>query len=401
MDSGGVSDTVREGLDDALRHELEELEKAHLRRRLREVTTPQGAEIHCDGQRCVNFASNDYLGLAGESFMAEAAAKAARDYGVGSGASRLISGTQTPHLELERELALFKETEASLAFACGYSTALGTIPALVGNGDVVILDKLSHASLVDGARLSGATMRVFPHNDTETLASHLRWAREKYPQARVLVVTESVFSMDGDLAPLSEIVALKEKHGAWLMLDEAHGVGVVGEGGRGLVQALGMQGRVEVQMGTLGKALGAAGGYIAGSRVLVDFLVNRARSFIFSTAPPPAQAAAAAAAVRWLQTGEGRARVERLASHRALLAGLCRGLVPEELPSAIVPVMVGEEGAALEVAAKALQAGYYLPAVRYPTVPKGKARLRLTLTATQAEEQVRRVAAYLDSVLLQ
>jgi 8-amino-7-oxononanoate synthase len=376
-------------MDRILREELDALDAKHLRRKLRGMHSPQGAVIASGGKTLLNFASNDYLGLADEAFLKEAAIRAARDFGAGSGSARLISGTLPPHEDLERALAEFKRTEAALAFACGFSTAVGAIPALVGKDDVVILDKLSHACLVDGSRLSGATLRIFPHNDLNKLASHLQWARTKFPKARVLVVTESVFSMDGDVAPLREMVELKEKFGAWLLVDEAHGVGVLGAQGRGLVDSLGLGARVEVQMGTLGKALGAAGGYIAGSQTLVDLLVNRSRSFIFSTAPPPAQAAAAAGALRWLPTNAGRERLRHLETLRVHWNVLqSNGEESSTAQSAIVPVPVGDEELALKQAARLWDEGFFVPAIRYPVVARGRARLRVTLTAAHTREQL-------------
>lgn len=379
-------------IEQVLFPQLEELTSKNLRRSLRILETPQGAEGVIDGRRVINFSSNDYLGLAAEGFLCEAFAEAVKRYGVGAGGSRLISGTQTAHLALENALASFKKTEAALAFSCGYTTALGTIPALVGKNDIIVLDKLSHACLVDAAKLSGATLRIFPHNDLVKLDAHLHWARNKFPQAKILVITESVFSMDGDLAPLREIVEIKERYGAWLLVDEAHGVGVIGEEGRGWIEALGLGGRVEIQMGTLGKALGTAGGYIAGSRILIDWLINRARSFIFSTAPPAAVAVAATAALEWVQTSAGKERIHCLHKNLATLFQLCPKVL-ETLPrSAIVPIMAGDEAKALELAKDFLNHGLFVPAVRFPTVPKGSARLRLTLSALHRQEHLELVA---------
>jgi len=384
-------------MDRLLAEELAQLESVHLRRRLRTLFSAQGPEVVVDGKRLINFSSNDYLGLASESFLIEAVCRAAREYGAGTGASRLISGTQSPHVRLEEELAAFKQLPAALVFGSGYATAVGTIPALVGQGDTVILDKLSHACLVDGARLSGATLRVFGHNDMSKLEALLRGVRQKQPSSRILVITESVFSMDGDTARLSEIVALKEQFGAWLLLDEAHGIGVIGERGQGLAHAVGLQDRIEVQMGTMGKALGVAGGYVAGSRTLVDFLINRSRSFIFSTAPPASQAAAAGEALRWLRGREGVQRIERLRANRQLIAALCPQHVKQEPAAAIVPIHVGDEAEALALASRCIEAGAFIPAVRFPTVPRGKARLRLTLTASHSREQIKLAAQVLAS----
>ncbi len=370
-----------------LGEQLDAIEAQSLRRRLRRIGSPPGAIVIVDGREAVNFSSNDYLGLADDPRLRGAATAAIEKFGAGAGSSRLISGSQSPHVELEAALARFKRTEAALTFATGHAAALGTIPALVGPDDVVILDKLSHACLVDAARLSGATIRVFPHNHLEKLERLLAWAREKYAKSNVLVVTESVFSMDGDLAPLREIVELKERFGAWLLLDEAHGMGVRGPNGRGLAAELEVADRVEVHMGTLGKALGASGGVIGGSARLIDLLVHRARSFIFSTAPVPAAAAAAAEAVRLLEGGEAEPRRERLWTNVRRFAA--------DADSAIVPQMVGDEAGAVALSERLAAEGLLAPAVRYPTVARGQARLRVTLSAAHSEAQVDRMAAAL------
>jgi glycine C-acetyltransferase/8-amino-7-oxononanoate synthase len=260
--------------------ELAELKSHSLLRRLREFNSAQQPAMETAGKQLVNFSSNDYLGFATEPALKQAAKDAIDQYGVGSGASRLVCGTLTPHVRLEERLAEFKRTAAALCFSSGYAAAVGTIGALAQKEDVVILDKLCHASLIDGAKLSGAVVRVFPHNHLGKLESHLQWAREHYPEARVIVVTESVFSMDGDWAALAEIVEIKNRYDALLLFDEAHAVGVIGDHGRGLADQLGLAGKVDIQMGTMSKALGVSGGYICGGRRLVDLVINRARSFI-------------------------------------------------------------------------------------------------------------------------
>jgi 8-amino-7-oxononanoate synthase len=368
---------------------LSSMEKQGLRRSLRVVESSRGTLITIAGRELVNFSSNDYLGLASHPEIASAMAEAAQRWGAGSTASRLICGTSAEHAALEEEIAAAKGTEASLVFSTGVAAATGTIPALVGRGDVVILDKLAHACLIDGVHASGAKMRVFPHNDLAKLESHLKWARETHPKGRHLIVTESVFSMDGDLAPLREIVELKDRHGAILFLDEAHAVGVRGRGAQGLAGELGLAERIEIQMGTLGKALGVSGGYIAGSRPLIDFLINRARSFIFSTAPSPAIAAASRASLRIVQSPEGDALRTRLQENLSLLAGAMKAKLP---PSAIMPLILGGEERALSEAARLQEAGFFVPAIRYPTVPRKTARLRITLSAAQSHEQIRRLA---------
>jgi len=389
--------SLANSFDHQLDFELAELRDQGLHRALRRVDSPQGPQLVIDGWALLNFSSNDYLGLATHPALQEAARRAVGDFGAGAGASRLICGSLAPHHELESALAEFKATEAALAFSSGYSTALGTIPALVGKNDVVILDKLVHASIVDAARLAGAKLRLFRHNDPASLEKVLKWARSRRTSThhaprttRLLIVTESVFSMDGDLAPLREIIELKEQHGAWLLLDEAHATGLFGEHRRGLAEAQGLAGHVEIQMGTLGKALGAAGGFIAGSRQLIELLVNRARSFIFSTAPVPAAAAAATAAIRLIQTAEGETlrtrlwqRVDELKNE--LIRAGC-SLPPVQ--SAILPLHVGDERKAVELAAGLRERGVFIPAIRYPSVARGAARLRVTVTAAHTSEHI-------------
>ncbi|MFZ4681489.1 MAG: 8-amino-7-oxononanoate synthase [Terrimicrobiaceae bacterium] len=383
-------------LDQFLRGALGRIEAGGLLRSLRVIDSAQGAKVVCEGRRLLNFSSNDYLGLAAHPRLIEAARQAVAEAGAGAGASRLISGTHRYHEQLEEELARFKNTASALTFSSGYAAALGVIPALAANGDVVILDKLCHACLIDAARLSGAVLRVFPHNHLGKLESHLRWAREKHPQARILVVVESVYSMDGDLAPLHEIVELKDRFGAWLFVDEAHALGVLGHHGRGLADEHDVPDRVEVQMGTLGKALGAGGAYVCGSAALRDYLINSARSFIFSTAPPPGVAAAACAAVSLLASAEGADLVQRLSGLRETLTDLV-GCAPS--PSAIVPVLIGNEGRAMEVSRRLWDAGFFVPAIRYPTVAKGAARLRITVTAGHTEQDLRSLASTLERSL--
>jgi len=380
-------------MQDLFAEELEELRAHSLDRHLREITIAQGPEVEIGGRRLINFSSNDYLGLANDPRLRKAATSAVNEFGVGAGASRLITGNLSPHLSLERALAKWKGTEASLCFSSGYAAALGTIPAFVGKDDVIVLDKLCHASLIDGARLSGAVLRVFPHNHVGKLESHLEWARREHSGRRVLIITESVFSMDGDRAPLRELVDLKKRFGALLMLDEAHAVGVIGPNGRGLAMAENVSEEIDVQMGTLSKALGTSGGYICGCRTLIEWLINRARSFIYSTAPPPAIAAAALAAVDFLASPEGEERRLLLWERISLMQDLLRrtGLKEQDVAahSAIFPWIVGDEKAALDLAAALQSEGFLVPAIRYPTVAKGAARLRLTVTAAHEAAQIR------------
>lgn len=366
----------------AVEAQLQGLEGANLRRRLRGLSRGRGASIRMeDGREVVNFSSNDYLGMAQSEELKQAMIEAVARHGVGSGASRLVCGNQPAHEELEEALAQFKETEAALAFSSGHAVSIGVLPALLRAEDTVVLDKLSHASLIDGAKLSEATLRVFPHNDVKKLDRLLTGIRAKNAKGRILVVTESVFSMDGDVAPLKELVEVKERHGAWLMVDEAHGFGVLGPQGRGLVAALGLGDRVELQMGTLSKAAGVSGGYLAAKREVIDWLVNKARSLIYSTAPSPAVAATAATAVEMIASDEGERRRQRLWENRIFLFSRLPGLKTAGVAAAIVPVMIGDEAAALNAAAALEMNGYFVPAIRYPTVGRGLARLRVTLSA--------------------
>lgn len=390
-------------MSDLFHDQLQALRAQSLHRKLREIGSAQGAEVRIVGQQLVNFSSNDYLGLANDERLRKAAIAAVEEFGVGAGASRLISGTQSPHVLLETALAKWKGTQAAISFTSGYAAAVGTIPALVGKHDVVLLDKLSHASLIDGARLSGAILRVFPHNHLGKLESHLEWARREHPGRRILVVTESVFSMDGDRAPLQQLVDLKTRFAAMLFLDEAHAVGVLGANGRGLAAEQGLAGEIEVQMGTLSKALGVSGGYICGSRSLIEWLVNRARSFIFSTAPPPALAAAALAAIEFLASDEGEERRQslwrRIKTLRASLPPHREIASPpgqeHEAGSAIHPWIVGDEQDAIDLARSLQSEGFLVPAIRYPTVAKGSARLRITVSAAHEEAQIHAFCAAL------
>ena len=380
--------------------ELAELRARSLLRSLREMDSPQQPTVELAGKKLINFSSNDYLGLATEPALREAAKAAIDQYGVGAGASRLVCGTLSPHVRLEEKLAEFKRTEAALTFSSGYATALGTLGALCQKDDVIILDKLAHASLIDGARLSGAHVRVFPHNHMGKLESHLAWARDNFPEARVVVVTEAVFSMDGDWALLAEIVELKLRFGALLLLDEAHAVGVIGAHGRGLAEQLGLAGAVDIHMGTLSKALGVSGGYVCGGRRLIELLVNRARSFIYSTAPSPAVAAAGCAAVEWMLSAAGEKRRQQLRQNLAQFASEMPPLFSGErkVQSAIVPVLVGKAEAALEAAQLLADKGFLVPAIRFPTVARDAARLRVTLSARHTPRQISGLCAVLRNI---
>jgi len=367
-------------LDSLLRDELDELKDADLLRVLRATDGPSVGML--------NFASNDYLGLSRHPVLIEASREATARHGTGAGASRLITGTDSAVLALEEHLAAWKEKEAALVFSSGYAAALGTIPALVGRGDTVILDKLAHASLIDGARLSGATVRTFLHNDMGRLETLLK--KLSTSKGRLLVVTESIFSMDGDAASLRELVELKDRHGAWLLVDEAHATGLYGPTGAGLVAEAGLSDRAEIVMGTLSKALGSVGGYMAGSRALIDWLTNRARSFIYSTALPAGAIAASHAAVKISRCPEGAALRKSLRENITRFhAGIPAPWKSHTLSSsAIQPLICGDSSDALRLTAALRERGFLIPAIRYPTVPRQAARLRVTLSAAHSGKDI-------------
>lgn len=381
-----------------LQQRLSGIQSAGLLRELRRVDSPQGTRINIAGKSLLSFSSNDYLGLANHPALKEASIKATEKFGAGAGASRLICGSLAPFHELEETLAAFKGAQAALTFSTGYAAAVGTITALMGKDDIIIVDKLVHACIVDAAKLSGAKLRVFAHNNLEDLEEKLRWAKEVQGQPQILLITESIFSMDGDAAPLREIVALKEKYGAWLMVDEAHATGLYGANRRGLAEALDVSDHIEIQMGTLGKAFGASGGYICGSRALVDFLVNRARSFIFSTAPVPAAAAAARAAIQLVQSAAGQKLNEQLWARVAEFKSAISH--PQSaIESAIVPLILGDESVAVAAATKLREQNIFVPAIRYPTVARGAARLRVTLTAAHTANDVQTLGGALSQIV--
>jgi 8-amino-7-oxononanoate synthase len=381
-----VRDTAR-GLDAALADELATLEHAGLRRSLRAVSGRRGAHVRIDGRTVVDFSSNDYLGLAGDPRLAAAVQAACADGPVGAGASRLISGTDPRHQALERALADYKRTEAACLFGSGYLANVGAIPALVGRRDVIYADALNHASLIDGCRLSRAEVRTVPHNDVGALADLLAADRGRF--RRRLVVVDGVFSMDGDLAPLFDLVAAARAEDAWTYVDDAHATGVLGATGRGSAEHWGLEGEVDIVMGTLGKALGTAGAFIAGSRTLIDQLQNRARTFVYTTATPPPLAAAASEALR-IARAEPERRDRLRAGARRLRAGLqAQGHVvtgPED--GHIVPVPIGDSARTMTVAAALAARGFLVGAVRPPTVPTGTARLRLTLSAAHEPGEI-------------
>jgi 8-amino-7-oxononanoate synthase len=377
-----------------LSERLAELESKGLRRRLRMVESPQGPKVVLDGAPVLMLCSNNYLGLADHPRVRRAAANASLRWGTGTGASRLISGTMPAHAELESELASFKGKQAALLFGSGYLANLGVIAALAGEGEVVFSDELNHASIIDGCRLSRAEVFVYRHADSE----HLEWGLRKARGRGALIVTDGIFSMDGDTAPLPELAVLAERNGCRLMVDEAHATGCVGPEGRGSVAAAGLSGQVDVVMGTLGKALGSYGAYVCGSAELRDYLINTCRPMIFSTALPPSVVASAGAALELLQRFPRR--VERLHHNAGVLREALRseGLEVDDSGSHIVPLVVGDAVQAMDLCERILEQGVFAQAIRPPTVPDGTSRLRMCVMATHLVADLRRAARVIGRV---
>jgi glycine C-acetyltransferase/8-amino-7-oxononanoate synthase len=367
---------------------LEELRDRGLHRRLRLIEGPQGPRVTLDGQPVLLLCSNDYLGLANHPRVRGAAADAAMRWGAGAGASRLISGTMQPHGRLEERLAKFKGYEAALLFGSGYLANIGTISTLAGRGSVVFSDELNHASIIDGCRLSRAETFVYRHGDVE----HLAWGLREASGRGALIVTDGVFSMDGDIAPLEQLIDLARRHDCRLMVDEAHATGALGPGGRGSVAAAGLSGEVDIVIGTLGKALGSYGAYVCAKREVTDYLLNTARSFVFSTAPPPPVAAASLAALELLESNPQR--IERLRANAATLRSALsgQGLAVGDSQTQIVPVKVGDATRTMELSERVLERGIFAQGIRPPTVPEGGSRLRFTVMSTHRAEELERAA---------
>jgi glycine C-acetyltransferase/8-amino-7-oxononanoate synthase len=372
---------------------LDELKTLGLHRRTRLVSGPQGPHVLLDGKPVLLLCSNNYLGLADHPTVRQAAADAAMRWGVGAGASRLVSGTMTIHRRLEERLAAFKGRESALLFGSGYLANAGTIAALARPGDVVFSDELNHASIIDGCRLSRADVFVYDHGDAE----HLQWGIADAEGRGALIVTDSVFSMDGDVAPLAEIVDLAQRHGLRTLVDEAHATGVLGPGGRGALAEAGLEDQVDVIVGTLGKALGSYGAFVACDQQMASYLVNAARTFIFSTALPPPAVAAALAALHLLE--ERPRRVEKLAANAATLRGALEreGFDTAGSRTQILPLVIGEAERAMRICETALARGVFAQAIRPPTVPPMTSRLRLAVMATHREEELRAAARTLGA----
>ncbi len=353
---------------------------------IRTVESPQGPWLVVDGKRVLNFCSNNYLGLANDPRLVKAAKDAIDRLGIGPAAVRTIAGTMSIHLELERALAEFKEAEAAISFQSGFNANLATIPAIVGRGDVIFSDELNHASIIDGCRLSRAQIVRYPHNDAGALRALLEEHRGQYERA--LIVTDGVFSMDGDIAPLPALADLAEEFSCMLMVDDAHGEGVLGHGGRGIVHHFGLQGRVHIEVGTMSKAFGVVGGYVAGNRKVVEWLRQRGRPFLFSSAMTVPDTAACLAAVHILQ--ESTELVDRLWENTRYFKDQMRtlGFDIGQSVTPITPVMLGDEKLTQEFSRRLFEEGVFATAIAYPTVPLGKARIRVMISASHAREDL-------------
>jgi len=379
-----------------LSDEIESWRQAGTHQHLRELESACEPVSRFDGKEVINLASNNYLGLANHPALVEAAIDAARRYGAGSGAVRTIAGTMTIHMELERRIAAFKKVEACVVFQSGFAANAGTVAAILTPEDHIISDELNHASIIDGCRLSKAKIHVFPHKDAAA-AERILGELESQP-GRKLLITDGVFSMDGDIAPLPALVEAARRHGAIMMIDDAHSSGVLGRNGRGTVDHYGLHGSVDIQVGTLSKAIGVLGGYVCGSRDLIDFLHHRARPFLFSTSHPPSVAASCLAAFDILEREPER--IERLWDNtryfKAALAAAGFNTGASETP--ITPIMVGEAKAAHEFSAALFEEGLFSTGIGFPTVPKGRARIRTIVTATHTHDQLDRAIAILTRV---
>jgi glycine C-acetyltransferase len=378
--------------------QLKELRAGGVAPKLRVLEGEQKPECIFDGREVINLASNNYLGLTTHKALRKAALDAVKRYGAGAGAVRTIAGTMKIHVELEEQIAAFKKVEACVVFQSGFTANAGTVSAVLGKEDLIVSDELNHASIIDGARLSRATIKVFKHKDVKDCERILQ-ETASFP-GKKLIITDGVFSMDGDIAPLPELCDLAEKYNCIMMVDDAHASGVLGRGGRGTIDHFGCHGRVHIQVGTLSKAIGAMGGYVCGSRDLIAFLYLRARPFLFSTSHPPATAAACQAAFALLDSPEGEKLVKKLWANTKMFKRELkrRGFQFKASETPIIPIHVGEAAKAFEFSKKLFEAGVFAPAVGYPIVAEGKARLRAIVSATHKREQLLRAADLLAEV---
>ena len=379
-----------------LSDELQKLREQNLYQKLRILETEQLPVCNFDGQEVINLSSNNYLGLTTHPKLKERAVRAVEEFGVGSGAVRTIAGTMALHMELEEKIATFKHVEASVVFQSGFTANAGTVQAILGREDVIVSDELNHASIIDGCRLSRAEIKVFPHKDVEACEQILKEIQDR--KCRKLLITDGVFSMDGDITPLPQLVELAEKYGCIMMIDDAHSSGVLGRSGRGTVDHFALHGRVDIQVGTLSKAIGALGGYVCSDRETIEYLYQRARPFLFSTSHPPSVAATCIAAFEVLE--EEPQLIEELWSNTDFFKeGLKKlGFNTGMSETPITPVIVGDAALAHQFSRELFQAGVFAQGIGYPTVPHGKARIRTIVTATHTREELSQALEIMESV---
>jgi glycine C-acetyltransferase len=379
-----------------LSDELQKLREQNLYQKLRILETEQLPVCNFDGQEVINLSSNNYLGLTTHPQLKDRAVRAVEEFGVGSGAVRSIAGTMALHMELEEKIAKFKQVEAAVVFQSGFTANAGTVQAILGREDVIVSDELNHASIIDGCRLSRAEIKVFPHKDVEACEQILREIQDR--KCRKLLITDGVFSMDGDIAPLPELVELAEKYGCIMMIDDAHSSGVLGRNGRGTVDHFNLHGRVDVQVGTLSKAIGALGGYVCSNRDTIEYLYHRARPFLFSTSHPPSVAATCIAALEVLE--QEPELIQQLWSNTEFFKeGLKKlGFNTGMSETPITPVIVGDAALAHQFSRELFQAGVFAQGIGYPTVPHGKARIRTIVTATHTREELSQALEIMESV---
>ncbi len=376
-------------LSTSFHQDLKEIKEKKLFRKLECIDSSKDSHVLINGRSFINFASNDYLNLSGHPGIVKAASSALKKYGFGSGASRLLSGTYVPHKKLEERIAAFKHTQAALVFNTGYAANTGIIPVIAGKGDLVFSDELNHASIIDGIRLSGADVMIYRHKDISHLESLLKKDTQRANVKRRLIITDTVFSMDGDIAPLSDLAKLSKQYDTVLMIDDAHGTGVLGKTGRGGLEHFGIRAGNIIQMGTLSKAAGCYGAFAAGRRDVIELLINRARSFIYSTSLPPAVVEAGIKAVEIIESGSARLRKKLWKNTNRLNDGLTNlgyDTLGSETP--IVPILAGDVSTAMKIGRYLYENGVYAPAIRPPTVQEGKCRIRFTVTAGHNDEDI-------------
>lgn len=398
-DRAKIVDRRTKPFDNYFHHDLENIKSGNLLRKVVCLESSCDSKISMQGKTCLDFSSNDYLNLSSHPEIVRAASHALKKYGLGSGASRLLSGTYMPHKKLEERIARFKCARAALLFNTGYAANTGIIPVIAGEGDEIFSDELNHASIIDGTRLSSADVQVYKHKDVNQLETFLKKSVKRKSVRRRVIITDTVFSMDGDIAPLDDLVCLSERYGTLLMIDDAHGTGVLGEKGRGALEYCGINSGNIIQMGTLSKAAGSYGAYVAGSRDLIELLINRSRSFIYSTSLPPMIAEAGKKAIEIIETRSVRLRKKLWKNRKRLNDGLRKlGFDTLGTETPIIPVMVGDAATAMKFGKRLYNEAIFAPAIRPPTVKEGTCRIRFSVTTGHTDEDIDHVLNVMENI---